>query len=362
MFKPPGRRFLVFRTFPPARWDCLRYPFRPDTAAEEPVQGGKTLEQWRQTLKAADPSLRWQAAEALGQLGQRQPRLVVRALSQAVGDEDLDVRLQAVAALAFLRQYAEPAVPALGKALQDKDSDLRRQAALALAGVGPAAEETVALLGRTLHDPNANVRLAALAALQAIGPDAARAMDDLLAGLKDKVPSVRRASAARLWPRLSLKPTPSESRPPCPPWPRRCSKRYGSRSVPATRRGGPGSDRATSRSGDCRSGRNRPRVVTSPARHEAALSLGRIGGKAVAELARNLEHADARNGPLPRAAKGVAAPRLPGQARVQGGSRQGCGRHGSGRAIVQAADGLADHRSRPERHSPGPETVAGEQR
>ena len=155
-------------------------------AADEPVPVGRTLEQWRQTLKAVDPSLRWQAAEALGQLGQREPRLVVRALSQAVGDEDLDVRLQAVAALTLIRQYAEPAVPALGAALQDKDSDPRRQAALALA-------------------------------LGAIGPRAESATGAL-----------------------------SES----------------------------------------------SRAVLGPARHEAAIALGRIGGKAVAELARNLEHLD----------------------------------------------------------------------
>ncbi len=70
--------------------------------ADSAVAGGKTLAQWRQTLKAADPSLRWQAVEALGQLGQRHPRAAVKALNQAMQDDDLDVRLQAVAALAAL--------------------------------------------------------------------------------------------------------------------------------------------------------------------------------------------------------------------------------------------------------------------
>jgi HEAT repeat protein len=254
--------------------------------AEEPAHGGKTLTQWQQTLKSTDPGLRWQAAEALGQLGQRHPRAVVRALKQAAGDEDLDVRLQAVAALTVLRQYAEPAVPALGVALQDKDSDLRRQAALALAAVGPPAEETVSVLGKTLFDPNANVRLAAIGALQSIGPDSARALDDLLAGLKDKVPSVRRASATALAvivpqaePRqieaavpvvaAALRDTDPEVR-------RRAAVALGTI--------GPRAEAAVAALGES------SRTAQEPVQREAALALGRIGGKAVAELNRNLEH------------------------------------------------------------------------
>jgi HEAT repeat protein len=256
--------------------------------AEEPAQGGKTLAQWQQTLKAADPSLRWQAAEALGQMGQRHPRAVVRALNQAAGDENLDVRLQAVAALTALGPYAEPAVPALGAALQDRDSDLRRQAALALAAVGPPAEETVPVLGKTLHDPNANVRLAAIGALQSIGPDSARALDDLLAGLKDKVPSVRRASATALSvivPRAepqkieaavpvvaaALLDTDPEVR---------------TRAAMALGTIGPRAEAATAALGEA------SRTAPEPVRREAAVALGRIGGKAVAELSRNLEHED----------------------------------------------------------------------
>jgi HEAT repeat protein len=287
VFKQPSQGFLVLGVFLLSLGLCAI----PSgiTVAEEPVQAGKTLEQWRQTLKAADPSLRWQAAEALGQLGQRYPRLVVRALSQAVGDEDLDVRLQAVASLAILGQHAEPAVPALGTALQDKDSDLRRQAALALAGVGPSAEETVAILGRTLHDPNANVRLAALGALQAIGPDAARATDDLLAGLKDKVPSVRRASAAAL---ATIAPQADPKRieatvPALAAALQDTDPEVCQRAAVALGAIGPRAEPATAALGET------SRMVQSPARHEAALALGRIGGKAVAELAHNLEHAEA---------------------------------------------------------------------
>lgn len=256
--------------------------------AEEPAHGGKTLTQWQRTLNAPDPSLRWQAAEALGQMGQRHPRAVVRALTQAAGDADLDVRLQAVAALAVLKQSAEPAVPALGAALRDKDSDLRRQAAVALAAVGPAAEEAVPVLGQTLRDPNANVRLAAIAALQSIGPDSARAVSDLLAGLTDKVPSVRRACAAALAliapqadPRqidavvpavaAALKDTDPEVR-------RRAAAALGAI--------GPRAEAAVAALGA--SSRTAPDAV----RREAALALGRVGGKAVDELIRNLGHAD----------------------------------------------------------------------
>jgi HEAT repeat protein len=287
VFKLLGRRFLIIGVFLLSLGLCI-FP-SGDTAAEEPVQGGKTLEKWRQQLKAVDPSLRWQAAEALGQLGQRHPRLVVRALSQAAGDEDLDVRLQAVTALAILGQYAEPAVPALGTALQDKDSDLRRQSALALAGVGPAAEETVAILGSTLHDPNANVRLAALGALQAIGPDAARATNDLLASLKDKVPSVRRASASAL---TAIIPQADPQRiaaavPALAAALQDLDPEVSRRTAVALGAIGPQAEPATAALGET------ARTVQSLARHDAALALGRIGGKAVAELTRNLEHDNA---------------------------------------------------------------------
>jgi HEAT repeat protein len=256
--------------------------------AQEPAQGGKTLAQWQQTQKSSDPSLRWQAAEALGQLGQRHPRVVVRPLGRAAGDDDLDVRLQAVASLSALKQFAEPAVPALGTALQDKDSDLRRQAALALAAVGPAAEEAVPLLGKALKDPNANVRLAAIAALQAIGPDAARALDDLLAALKDKVPSVRRACAAALAlivPRAAPQqieaavPLVAAALQDTDPEVRR-------RAAAALGVVGPRAEAATAALGEA------SRTAPEPVRGEAAVALGRIGGKAVAELVRNLEHDD----------------------------------------------------------------------
>lgn len=256
--------------------------------AQEPSHGGKTLAQWQQTQKSSDPSVRWQAAEALGQLGQRHPRAVVRALSRAASDEDLDVRLQAVASLSVLKQFAEPAVPALGTALQDKDSDLRRQAALALAAVGPAAEEAVPILGKTLKDPNANVRLAAIGALQSIGPDSTRALDDLLAGLKDKVPSVRRASAAALAvivPRADPKqieaavPVVAAALQDTDPEVRR-------RAAMALGTIGPRAEAATAALGET------ARTAQEPVRREAAVSLGRIGGKAVTELTRNLEHGD----------------------------------------------------------------------
>ncbi len=256
--------------------------------AEEPFQGNKSLEQWRVTLKSEDVSLRWQAAEALGQMGHQHPRVVVRALNQAMKDDDLDVRLQTVAGLVSLKQYAEPAVGSLGIALQDKDSDLRRQAALALAGVGPSAEETVSLLGLTLKDPNANVRLAALSALQAIGPDSARATDDLLGSLKDKVPSVRRASAtaiATIIPQAepgriekAVKALAAALQDSDPEVRRRSALALGTIGARA--------ESSVAALGEA------SRAPQSPIRHEAASALGRIGAKAIPELTRNLEHAD----------------------------------------------------------------------
>lgn len=256
--------------------------------AAEPVHGGKTLSQWKELLKSQDPSLRWQASEAFGRMGRSNPRLVVEALVRAAGDKDLDVRLQAVVELTALKHFAEPAVPALGAALQDNDSDLRRQAAVALASIGPWAEESTPLLGQALRDPNANVRLAAVAALQAIGPDASRNLDDLLGCLKDKVPSVRRSTASA----LAVIATQTD--------PERTDRAVLAlaaalqdsdadvrvRAAIALGAIGPRAEGATAFLGEA------SRVPQDPASREAALALGRIGGKGTAQLARNLVHAD----------------------------------------------------------------------
>ena len=255
-------------------------------AADEPSHGGKTLTEWSQALKEDDPSLRWQAAEALGQMGRSDPRRVVPALRRAVRDNDLDVRLQAVASLTGLGPRAEGAVPELQGVLRDRDSDLRRQAATALAAVGPLAEEASATLGQVLKDPNANVRLAAVNALQVIGPEAHLATAALAMAIKDKVPSVRRAAATALS-RVAPAAAPDNLRTAItalsaglkdgdPEVRRRCAGALGilgPRAAPAV-----AALAEASRSGE------------DALRAEAALALIRIGAAALPALTENLKH------------------------------------------------------------------------
>jgi HEAT repeat protein len=249
-------------------------------------EGGKSLTEWLKALEADDPGLRWQAAEALGQIGLRQPRAVVKALSRAANDPDLDVRLQAVASLTGLQANAENAVPAMENALQSADSDLRRQVALAVSSVGPLAEEASASLGQLLHDPNTNVRLSAISALGAIGPDSAAALDDLADALRDKVPSVRRAGAAVLGriaadadPKMTIKAVAALAGALKDRDPEVC--RQSTRALGAL---GPRSEAALPELGET------ARTAAEELRGEAASALGQIGVTALPELLRNLTH------------------------------------------------------------------------
>src|SRR5260370_41969410 len=94
-------------------------------AADEPTHAGKTLTEWSRALTADDPSLRWQAAEALGQMGRSDPRRAVPAPRQAARADDLDVRPQAVAALPGVRARSALAGPARQGVPRGDDPDLR---------------------------------------------------------------------------------------------------------------------------------------------------------------------------------------------------------------------------------------------
>jgi HEAT repeat protein len=133
--------------------------------------------------------VRSSAAEALGNIGD--PR-AVGPLVAALSDEDWGVRRGAAGALG---EIGDPrALGPLVAALADNDSDVRKAVTQALVKIGDlCAVEPLAAL---MTDDNGDVRRAAAEALGKIGD--ARAVESLVAVLKDGDIGVRRAAAVAL--------------------------------------------------------------------------------------------------------------------------------------------------------------------
>ncbi|MBP1928738.1 HEAT repeat protein [Methanolinea mesophila] len=124
-------------------------------------------------LDHKDPAIQYQAAEALGDLGDP---AAVGPLAQALrGDEYSGVRWKAAEALA---RIGPPAVDALIEALADPDDDVRWKAAIALGEIGDP--RGVAPLIGVLSDPDRFVQSRAAQALGMIGAPAVDALTTVL--------------------------------------------------------------------------------------------------------------------------------------------------------------------------------------
>src|SRR5437660_1470054 len=75
-------------------------------------------------------------------------------------------RIKAVRTLSQRQEEAARVVPALTEALKDEDGEVRRGAAFGLGSFGKQATEAVPALRTALHDPEARVRKAAAEALK----------------------------------------------------------------------------------------------------------------------------------------------------------------------------------------------------
>lgn len=137
-------------------------------AGSEPVVDGKTLEEWLRKLESRDPNDRINACMALEKMGPS-ARPAIPALRQALGDDEVTVRILAASALGGLGPDAATAVPDLVAALQDKNEYVRVFAVTALGKIGAHARESTGALRNALDDPNALVRSQAEWALQQIG-------------------------------------------------------------------------------------------------------------------------------------------------------------------------------------------------
>jgi HEAT repeat protein len=120
-----------------------------------------------------DPAIQYQAAEALGDLGDP---AAVGPLAEALRrDEYSGVRWKAAEALA---KIGPPAIDALIEALDDPDDDVRWKAAIALGEIGDP--RAVAPLIRILADPDRFVQSRAAQALAMIGKSAVDALTSVL--------------------------------------------------------------------------------------------------------------------------------------------------------------------------------------
>jgi HEAT repeat protein len=84
-----------------------------------------------ESLKDANPDNRYQAARALGRLGQK-AKPAVPALVEALNDPEKTVRIGAIYGLADIGPAAEDAVPSLRQALRDRDREIVTGATYAL--------------------------------------------------------------------------------------------------------------------------------------------------------------------------------------------------------------------------------------
>ncbi|MDP3564823.1 MAG: HEAT repeat domain-containing protein, partial [Methanoregula sp.] len=129
-------------------------------------------------LQYPDDDVRWKAAIALGEIGNPE---AVEPLIQLLSDEDRFVRSRAAHALSMI---GEPAVPSLVQALKKGDYGVRWGAALALGKIkNPLAIEPLIF---ALADEQAMVRGEAAAALASIGTPALAPLLGFLKGAHGK--------------------------------------------------------------------------------------------------------------------------------------------------------------------------------
>ena len=143
-------------------------------------------------LKAAEPSLRMDAANRLGFL-RGDAASAVPALMAALEDTYEPVRRNAVYALGAIGESAvEPLIDALDAESAAFEMEPILHICDAAHGLGAVGAPAVPALITALEDERENVRAGAAYALAEIGPSAAAAVDALIARLSDESDEVRR--------------------------------------------------------------------------------------------------------------------------------------------------------------------------
>lgn len=158
----------------------------------------RIAERLLESIKDENPSVRWSAAQVLGEVGTAAPQ-VLDALVGALKDEDYSVRRSAVKALGRLGHAAPKVLHALLAPLKDEDSLMQGYAAQALGKLGKAPEVRAALLV-ALKDADYSVRRSAVQALGRLDEASPEVLTVLLASLRDcnEESSVRACAAYAL--------------------------------------------------------------------------------------------------------------------------------------------------------------------
>jgi HEAT repeat protein len=111
---------------------------------------------------------RYEAAQALLELGPAATRKAIPDLRAALTDDHLWVRVFAAQALGQLGEEARAAVPDLIGLLKDDDPHVRKAAVIALGQIGPAAAEAVGPLRRLREDKHEGIDRAVAEALRKV--------------------------------------------------------------------------------------------------------------------------------------------------------------------------------------------------
>jgi HEAT repeat protein len=159
----------------------------PGSPANDREQARRAIPALIEALKDTDPSVRWTAALALGNIP-GDMRIAVPALVEALHDQDDEVRKHAADSLGSIGQSPELAVRALVTSLKD-DSLSRNSSTRALIKFGPAARTAAPALIALLQGDDRYLPWYAAQVLGAIGPDAraaAPALTNMLRATNDQ--------------------------------------------------------------------------------------------------------------------------------------------------------------------------------
>jgi HEAT repeat protein len=151
-------------------------------------------------LKDADPLVRRESSAALGNLGASAHDAASWLVVSCKSDKDLEVRKTSLTSLANILNPNDRAIAVeLRPMLRNADAETARLSALALAVIGgPDAAPAVPILCGALREHDVEIRRRAASGLEHIGLDAPAAVASLTAALGDPDPIVRRNAALAL--------------------------------------------------------------------------------------------------------------------------------------------------------------------
>lgn len=155
---------------------------------------GHSAAYWADRLQDTDPAVRLRAVQMLSR-DDWNPSEVVPQLVAALGDENEEVALPAMAAL---RRIGTPAIDSLLEALKDKQAIVRERAVITLGGMSRLSDAAMKALLKSLQDPEVMVRVRAAEAMETSTSLSAVALPALRGALTDDSAVIRYHACAAL--------------------------------------------------------------------------------------------------------------------------------------------------------------------